>query len=147
MTSKKRDFEKELDGLISRVTALEGTVTDNCTTIEKLRRASQKHTDRLAMLSKAELDEIDAHAQDLSGRMQAMLGRITVGTEVFRALKGVVPVAERAAMQARLVKAFDESDEWWKSHAEKTIGAWIDFLTHGRWGRVSVEDEREDEAA
>lgn len=77
------------------------------------------------------LETLERDAAELHSRLQAMIQRITVATELSRLL-GSGPNGDE--MRRRLIHLFDKPDEFWAATTDYEIGQWLSYLRTGMWG-------------
>lgn len=121
--------------LIERIDDIEsrlGIVSKNHEQLSAAFSRCQKHQNVLTQrLNKIEphkvekqLDQIAPRVDELAKRLQAMIIRVTVCTEIAYAARILEPTRTNGICAA-LIDLLDRPDEYWRSKEHRTIGDWL----------------------
>jgi hypothetical protein len=74
------------------------------------------------------LIKMDERADYLSSRLQLIITKITVATELcFLARQS--GIEQESFIALKIIRCFDNDDEWWRGKKEYTLAEWFDVIS------------------
>lgn len=117
---KKPDTQTQIDQILAQIKAVKSDV-------EKTKIKAAKHEKRLKNIQAHEvekyLDSIREDSENLHKRLQLMITKICVATELHFLAKTIY-AEDSELLHLAILDAFDLADDWWQEMQDKSLSEW-----------------------